>query len=167
MDEITVSFQYTKQDIANFVLDSYSFEKVRCTLFLIFNISAFTIGLIFLFTHKIPLGVLFIGISLIAFPMVLYASYATASKSLKQITNVVCTLKEAGLSFMSNFGDNVIAYKDICDVKITEELIFVYMSKNSTIIIPKRAFKSVDKAIDFAALLTEKYKNAQIISLQK
>lgn len=164
MEDLTVSFQYTKQDIANFVLDSYSFEKVRCTLFLIFNISAFTIGTVFLLTHKIPLGVLFIGVSLIAFPIVLYASYATAANSLKIITNVVCTIKEEGLSFMSNLGDNIIQYKDICDVKVTEELIFVYMSKNSTVIIPKRAFKSLDKAIDFAALLTERYRNARVNS---
>ena len=160
MEELTVSFQYTKQDIINFVLDSYSFEKVRCTLFLIFNISAFTIGLIFLLSHKIPLGVLFIGVSIIAFPIVLYASYITAKNSLKIITNVVCTLKEEGLSYMSNLGDNIVPYKDICDVKVTEELIFVYVSKNSTFIIPKRAFKSLDKALDFAALLTEKYKKS-------
>ncbi|MBR1942375.1 YcxB family protein [bacterium] len=160
MEELSVSYQYTKQDIANFVLDSYSFEKVRCTLFLIFNISAFTIGVIFLFMHKIPLGVLFIGVSLVAFPIVLYASYVTAKNSLKIITNVVCTLKDEGLSFMSNLGDNLIAYNDICDVKVTEELIFVYVDKNSTVIIPKRVFKSLDKALDFAALLTERYKNA-------
>jgi len=160
MEELNVSFQYTKQDIINFVLDSYSFEKVRCTLFLIFNISAFTIGLVFLLSHKIPLGVLFIGVSIIAFPIVLYASYITAKNSLKVITNVVCTLKEDGLSYMSNLGDNIVPYKDICDVKVTEELIFVYVAKNSTFIIPKRAFKSLDKALDFAALLTEKYKKS-------
>lgn len=159
MDELTVSFQYTKQDIANFVLDSYSFEKVRCTLFLIFNISAFTMGLVFLFSHKIPLGVLFIGISLIAFPIILYISYLTAYKSLKMITNVVCTLREEGFSYMSNLGDNIIPYHDICDVKVTEFLIFVYVGKNSTLIIPKRAFKNLNKAIEFAAVLTEKYKN--------
>ena len=159
MDELTVSFQYTKQDIINFVLDSYSFEKVRCTLFLIFNISAFVIGLIFLLTGKIPIGILFIGVSVIAFPIVLYASFLTASNSLKVITNVVCTLKEDGLSYMSNLGDNIVSYNDISDVKITEELIFVYLNKNSTFIIPKRAFKSVDKAIDFASALLEKSKS--------
>jgi len=159
MDELTVSFQYTKQDIINFVLDSYSFEKVRCTLFLIFNISAFVIGLIFLLTGKIPMGILFIGVSVIAFPIVLYASFLTASNSLKVITNVVCTLKEDGLSYMSNLGDNIVSYNDISDVKITEELIFVYLNKNSTFIIPKRAFKSIDKAIDFASVLLEKSKS--------
>lgn len=162
MDDLGVSFQYTKLDIANFVLDSYSFEKVRCTLFLVFNISAFIFGVIFLFMNKIPLGILFIGISLIVFPLMLYASYITASKTLNNITNVVCTLKDDGLSFMSNFGDNIIDYKDICDVKVTEELIFIYVGKKSTLIIPKRAFKSLDKAIDFAALLTERYKNAKL-----
>lgn len=162
MDDLSVSFQYTKLDIANFVFDSYSFEKVRCTLFLIFNISAFIIGVIFLFMHKIPMGVLFIGISLIVFPLMLYASFITASKSLNNITNVVCTLKDDGLSFMSNFGDNLVEYKDICNVKVTEELIFVYVGKKSTLIIPKRAFKSLDKAIDFAALLTERYKNTKL-----
>ncbi len=165
MDELTVSFQYTKQDIANFVLDSYSFEKVRCTLFLIFNISAFTIGIVFLLTHKIALGVLFIGISIIAFPIILYISYVTARNSLKIITNVVCTLNNEGLSYMSNLGNNIIQYKDICDVKVTEELIFVYISKNSTLIIPKRAFKSPDKAIDFAALLTERAQNTRANSV--
>lgn len=160
MEELTVSFQYTKQDIINFVLDSYSFEKVRCTLFLIFNISAFIIGLVFLLSHKIPMGVFFIGISIVAFPIVLYASYITAKNSLKVITNVVCTLKEEGLSYMSNLGDNTVPYKDICDVKVTEELIFVYIDKSSTFIIPKRAFKSLDKALDFAAVLTEKYKKS-------
>ena len=159
MDELTVSFQYTKQDIINFVLDSYSFEKVRCTLFLIFNISAFVIGLIFLLTGKIPMGILFIGVSVIAFPIVLYASFLTAANSLKVITNVVCTLKEDGLSYMSNLGDNIVSYNDISDVKITEELIFVYLNKNSTFIIPKRAFKSIDKAIDFASVLLEKSKS--------
>lgn len=162
MDDLSVSFQYTKLDIINFVLDSYSFEKVRCTLFLIFNISAFIIGAIFLFIHKIPMGVLFIGISLIVFPLMLYASYITASKSLNSITNVVCTLKDEGMSFMSNFGDNIVEYKDICEVKVTEELIFIYVGKKSTLIIPKRAFKSLDKAIDFAALLTERYQNAKL-----
>lgn len=160
MDKQTVSFQYTKRDIANFVLDSYSFEKVRCTLFLIFNISAFVMGVIFLFLNKIPLGVLFICVSLIVFPLMLYASYITAEKSLKAITNVVCTIEEDGLSFMSNLGNNLIPYKDIFDVKLTEELIFIYISKTGTFIIPKRAFKSLDKAVDFAAVLTEKYKNA-------
>lgn len=162
MEKLTVSFQYTKQDIINFVLDSYSFEKVRCTLFLIFNISAFIIGIIFLLSNKIPFGVLFIGISIIAFPIILYASYITAKNSLKVITNVVCTLQEDGLSYMSNLGDNIVPYKDICDVKITEELIFIYVAKNSTFIIPKRAFKSLDKAINFAAALTEKYKTANL-----
>ncbi len=165
MDDLSVSFQYTKLDIANFVFDSYSFEKVRCTLFLIFNISAFIIGVIFLFMHKFPIGVLFIGISIIVFPLMLYASYITASKSLNSITNVVCTLKDEGLSFMSNFGDNVINYKDICEVKVTEELIFVYVGEKSTLIIPKRAFKSLDKAIDFAALLTERYKKAKSVNI--
>ena len=165
MDDLSVSFQYTKLDIANFVFDSYSFEKVRCTLFLIFNISAFIIGVIFLFMHKLPIGVLFIGISIIVFPLMLYASYITASKSLNSITNVVCTLKDEGLSFMSNFGDNVINYKDICEVKVTEELIFVYVGEKSTLIIPKRAFKSLDKAIDFAALLTERYKKAKSVNI--
>ncbi len=165
MDDLSVSFQYTKLDIANFVFDSYSFEKVRCTLFLIFNISAFIIGVIFLFMHKFPIGVLFIGISIIVFPLMLYASYLTASKSLNSITNVVCTLKDEGLSFMSNFGDNVINYKDICEVKVTEELIFVYVGEKSTLIIPKRAFKSLDKAIDFAALLTERYKKAKSVNI--
>lgn len=160
MEDLTVTFQYTKQDIINFVLDSYSFEKVRCTLFLIFNISSFIIGLIFLILNKIHLGILFIGVSLVAFPIVLYASYITAKNSLKVITNVACTLKEDGLSYMSNLGDNVVSYKDICDVKVTEELIFVYVDKNSTFIIPKRAFKSLDKALDFAAVLTERYKKA-------
>ncbi|MBR2525107.1 YcxB family protein [bacterium] len=160
MDDLSVSFQYTKQDIINFVLDSYSFEKVRCTLFLIFNISAFIIGVVFLLSHKFPMGVLFIGVSIIAFPIVLYASYITATNSLKVITNVVCTLQEDGLSYMSNLGDNIVPYKDICDVKVTEELIFVYVGKNSTFIIPKRAFKSLDKALDFAAILTERYKKA-------
>lgn len=165
MDDLSVSFQYKKLDIANFVFDSYSFEKVRCTLFLIFNISAFIIGVIFLFMHKFPIGVLFIGISIIVFPLMLYASYLTASKSLNSITNVVCTLKDEGLSFMSNFGDNVINYKDICEVKVTEELIFVYVGEKSTLIIPKRAFKSLDKAIDFAALLTERYKKAKSVNI--
>ena len=55
MDDLTVSYQYTKQDIVNFVLDSYSFEKVRCTLLLVFNLSAFIAGVVFLFMHKIPL----------------------------------------------------------------------------------------------------------------
>ncbi len=165
MDDLSVSFQYTKLDIANFVFDSYSFEKVRCTLFLIFNISAFIIGVIFLFMHKLPIGVLFIGISIIVFPLMLYASYITASKSLNSITNVVCTLKDEGLSFMSNFGDNVINYKDICEVRVTEELIFVYVGEKSTLIIPKRAFKSLDKAIDFAALLTERYKKAKSVTI--
>ena len=160
MDDLSVSFQYTKQDIINFVLDSYSFEKVRCTLFLIFNISAFIIGVVFLLSHKFPMGVLFIGVSIIAFPIVLYASYITPTNSLKVITNVVCTLQEDGLSYMSNLGDNIVPYKDICDVKVTEELIFVYVGKNSTFIIPKRAFKSLDKALDFAAILTERYKKA-------
>ena len=160
MDDLSVSFQYTKQDIINFVLDSYSFEKVRCTLFLIFNISAFIIGVVFLLSHKFPMGVLFIGVSIIAFPIVLYASYITATNSLKVITNVVCTLQEDGLSYTSNLGDNIVPYKDICDVKVTEELIFVYVGKNSTFIIPKRAFKSLDKALDFAAILTERYKKA-------
>ena len=165
MDDLSVSFQYTKLDIANFVFDSYSFEKVRCTLFLIFNISAFIIGVIFLFMHKFPIGFLFIGISIIVFPLMLYASYIIASKSLNSITNVVCTLKDEGLSFMSNFGDNVINYKDICEVKVTEELIFVYVGEKSTLIIPKRAFKSLDKAIDFAALLTERYKKAKSVNI--
>ena len=159
MDDLSVNFNYTKLDIANFVLDSYSFEKVRCTLFLIFNITTFVIGSVFLFTHKIPAGILFIGVSFVAFPIILYISYITASNSLKVITNVVCSLTEDGLSYMTNLGNNVILYKDIIDVKITKELIFVYISKTGTIIIPKRAFKSVDKALDFASRLIEKTKN--------
>ena len=155
MEELSVSFQYTKPDIANFVLDSYSFEKVRCTLFLIFNITAFVIGTVFLFTHKIPLGIFFIGVSFVAFPLILYASYAAAAKSLKSITNVVCTLTEDGLSYMTNLGNNVISYKDILEIKVTNELIFVYVDKTSTFIIPKRAFKSTEKAIDFASRLIE------------
>ncbi len=162
MEELTVSFQYTKQDIINFVLDSYSFEKVRCTLFLIFNLSAFIIGLIFLFSHKYHLAFLFIGISIVAFPIVLYASYRTACNSLKVITDVVCTIKDEGLSYMSNLGDNVIPYSDIYDVRVTEELIFVYVGKHSTFMIPKRAFKSLDKALDFAAVLTEKYNKEKL-----
>ncbi len=158
MEDLSVSFQYTKQDIANFVLDSYSFEKVRCTLFLIFNITTFVIGTVFLLTHKIQLGIIFIGISFIAFPLILYASYATALNSLKNITNVVCTLTDDGLSYMSNLGNNIVEYKDILEVKVTTELIFVYVGKTSTLIIPKRAFKSTEKCIDFASKLIEKTK---------
>ena len=158
MEDLSVSFQYTKQDIANFVLDSYSFEKVRCTLFLIFNITTFVIGTVFLLTHKIQLGIIFIGISFIAVPLILYASYATALNSLKNITNVVCTLTDDGLSYMSNLGNNIVEYKDILEVKVTTELIFVYVGKTSTLIIPKRAFKSTEKCIDFASKLIEKTK---------
>ena len=164
MDELTVSYQYTKQDIANFVLDSYSFEKVRCTLFLIFNITAFITGIIFIIMHKIPLGIIFIGISLIVFPTLLYLSYITAEKTLKQITTVACTLKEDGMSFMTNVGENLIPYKDICDIKLTEELIFVYVGKNSTLMIPKRAFKSLEKALDFASVLISRYNEAKLLS---
>lgn len=162
MEDLTVSYQYTKQDIANFVLDSYSFEKVRCTLLLIFNITAFIIGVIFICLQKVAIGVLFIGVSLIVFPMLLYASFVTAEKTLKQITNVVCSITDDGLSFMTNLGNNVIPYKDICDIKLTEELIFVYVSKNSTLMIPKRAFKSLEKALDFASALMSRFNNAKI-----
>lgn len=162
MEDLTVSYQYTKQDIANFVLDSYSFEKVRCTLLLIFNITAFIIGVIFICLQKPAIGVLFIGVSLIVFPMLLYASFITAEKTLKQITNVVCTLKDEGLSFMTNLGNNVILYKDICDIKLTEELIFIYVGKNSTLMIPKRAFKSLEKALDFASALMSRFNDAKI-----
>lgn len=162
MEELTVSYKYTKQDIINFVLDSYSFEKVRCTLLLIFNITAFVTGIIFLFMHQINLGLFFIGISLIVLPIMLYASITTAQKTLSQISDVVCTLKEDCLSFMTNIGDNIIQYHDICDIKVTEELIFVYVGKNSALIIPKRAFKSVDKALDFASLLISKHNQAKL-----
>ena len=162
MEDLTVSYQYTKQDIANFVLDSYSFEKVRCTLILIFNITAFIIGVIFICLQKPAIGVLFIGVSLIVFPMLLYASFITAEKTLRQITNVVCTIKDEGLSFMTNLGNNIIPYKDICDIKLTEELIFVYVGKNSTLMIPKRAFKSLEKALDFASALMSRFNNAKI-----
>ncbi len=166
MEDLTVSYQYTKQDIANFVLDSYSFEKVRCTLLLIFNITAFIIGVIFICLHKPAIGVLFIGVSLIVFPMLLYASFITAEKTLKQITNVVCSITDNGLSFMTNLGNNIIPYKDICDIKLTEELIFVYVGKNSTLMIPKRAFKSLEKALDFASALMSRYNNAKLVSTQ-
>lgn len=162
MEDLTVSYQYTKQDIANFVLDSYSFEKVRCTLLLIFNITAFVIGVVFICLHNIPMGVLFIGVSLIVFPMLLYASFVTAEKTLKQITNVVCTLKEDGLSFMTNMGENIIPYKDICDIKLTEELIFIYVGKTSTLMVPKRAFKSLEKALDFASALISRVNKEKI-----
>lgn len=159
-NEMTVSYQYTKQDIINFVLDSYSFEKIRCSLFLIMNLTAFTIGLVFLCLKNYPLCVLFIGFSLIAFPLILFLSFITASNSLKIITNVVCTLKDDGISFISNLGDNLIPYKDVHDVKVTEELIFLYISKGSALMIPKRAFKNKEKAIDFAAALMERFKRA-------
>lgn len=159
-NELTVSYQYTKQDIINFVLDSFSFEKIRCSLFLIMNLTAFAIGIVFLLLKNYPLCVLFIGFSIIAFPIILFLSFITASNALKIITNVVCTLKDDGINFISNLGDNLIPYKEIHDVKVTEELIFLYISKGSALMIPKRAFKNREKSIDFAAALMERFKRA-------
>ena len=159
MEELTVSFGYTKDDVMNFVLDSFSFEKVRCTLFLIFNITSFVIGTVFLFTGKIPLGIIFIAISIGIFPIMLILSYITIYNSLKVLSSVVCTLKSDGVDFISNFGQELIEYKDIFDIKITNQLIFMYLDKKKALVIPKRAFNSKDKALDFAALLVSKYKS--------
>ena len=58
--DLTVSYQYNKLDVINFVLDSYSFEKVRCSLILILNSSLFVVGIVSLFFNQIPMGIFLI-----------------------------------------------------------------------------------------------------------
>jgi len=160
--DLSVSYQYNKYDIINFVLDSFSFEKVRCTLILIMNVSLFVVGLCsMVFVKNIAMGVLLILFSIIVFPILLYMTYVTAYNSLKNITNVVCTIKDNGIDFMTNMGEHLIPYNEIMDVKVTEELIFVYFSKTSVFVIPKRAFVSVERAIDFSATLLERSNRAK------
>ena len=158
MADLTVSYQYTREDIMNFVLDTFSFERVRCTLFLIFNVASFIIGVVFFCMHNIPMGCLFVAFSIMVFPLILFLTYITVRNSLRVLSSVVCTLKDDGVNFISNFGDTLIPFKDINDVKVTEALIFIYISKNSALVVPKRAFKDSTKAIDFAAKLIDSIK---------
>lgn len=159
--DLTVSYQYNKLDVINFVLDSYSFEKVRCSLILILNSSLFVVGIVSLFFNQIPMGIFLILFAIVIFPILLYLTYITARNSLKMITSVICTLKDEGLDFISNLGESLVPFKDIYEVKVTEELIFVYISKVNVLIIPKRAFTSREKAIDFAAALIDRCNKAK------
>ena len=161
MPDLTVSYQYTREDIMNFVLDTFSFEKVRCTLFLIFNLASFIIGVVFFCIHNIPLGCLFVAFSIMVFPLILFLTYITVRNSLRVLSSVVCTLKDDGVNFISNFGDTLIPFKDINDVKVTEALIFIYISKNSALVVPKRAFRDSTKAIDFAARLVDRFNKSK------
>ena len=45
---------------------------------------------------------IFYDATIIAFPIILFLSFITASNALKIITNVVCTLKDDGINFISN-----------------------------------------------------------------
>ena len=70
-------------------------------------------------------------------------------------------MKDDGVNFISNFGDTLIPFKDINDVKVTESLIFIYISKNSALVVPKRAFRDSTKAIDFAARLVDRFNKSK------
>ena len=95
------------------------------------------------------------------FPLILFLTYITVRNSLRVLSSVVCTLKDDGVNFISNFGDTLIPFKDINDVKVTESLIFIYISKNSALVVPKRAFKDSTKAIDFAARLVDRFNKSK------
>ena len=165
MNELTVQYSYTKQDVINFVLDTISFEKIRCTLFLIFNLTTLIIGIVFLFKHLFLLGVFFIAVSMLVFPLVLFLTYKLMERSICVITGVVCTLKDNGIDFITNLGDSLFEYKEIYDIKVTDELILVYISEKNAIVIPKRAFKTKEASYNFTAKLLEDFKNSKRLKL--
>lgn len=167
MNDLTVSFNYNRQDVMNFVFDTLSFEKIRCTLILIFNLTCLVIGIIFLIKKIWLLGILFVLVSLFVLPLILYLTYLAMAQSISEISSVVCTLKDNGINFITSLGDSTFEYKELFDVKITQELILVYLDDKKAIAIPKRAFKTRETATEFCAKLMERFSDAVVQKIKR
>ena len=57
------------------------------------------------------------------------------------------------INIFKNYSIVTRLFKEIYDIKVTDELILVYISDKNAIVIPKRAFKTKEASYNFTAKL--------------
>ena len=148
-DSLSVSFQYTREDILNVVVESLGFDVAKCWfMLLVIAFFVFT-SLYFLFVKSFILSILFICAAIIIVPIYIVIAYLNLASALKVLTDCVYTIEQNQLIAGSNLGFQYFNFEDIDRIVMTKPILFIYVTKKNAYFIPIRAFNSEEKANKF------------------
>ncbi|MBR1907505.1 hypothetical protein IJ818_01035 [bacterium] len=148
-DSLSVSFQYTKEDILNVAIESLGFDIAKCWLILITAVIFFCLGVYFLWIKLYIAAIILIFAAILFVPIYIFIAYLNLSTALKVLTDCVYTIEKKQLIAGSNLGFQYFDLKDIDRVVLTKPVIFIYVTKKNAYFIPIRAFNSEEKANKF------------------
>ena len=171
-----VEFDQTIEDFVNYNL--YHMEHSRTikrrifTSRIIFAMMVILLSLVLLFLIERQINVMMVTISIIG-AIFMYFIIPTIYKY-NTLSNVRGMLKEAdnksilgkrvleisdkGIIYKNIAGEGSYNWQSIIRIEENDQYIFLYQSSTSAIILPKRAFASIEEKKEFTSLLSEEIK---------
>lgn len=152
-DSLSVSFQYTREDILNVVIESLGFDLKKCWLMLLALVLLVSFAGYFLWIKLFMVAILFIVVAILFVPVYIFIAYLNLSSALRVLTDCVYTIEKNQLIAGSNLGFQYFDFKNIDRVVMTKPILFIYVTKKNAYFIPIRAFNSDEKANKFITAL--------------